>query len=186
MLLEKIELEEGEVVLATVRKHWFVIFLQIFGVLSLSVVPLLLIVLIAFLPEQLNMLTRVTHATNILTYGIAFWMLSLALTGFNTWTQYFLDVWLITDRRVIIIFQEAVFRRRILNFRLERMQDIEVEISGIIATFLDYGTIRAQTASASDDDFSSSGLPHPRELQSLIQSAMDKRLNILRHHTEGL
>jgi hypothetical protein len=65
------------------------------------------------------------------------------------------------------------------NFRLERLQDIKVTIKGIIPTLLNYGTVRAQTASAAESNFTSPGLPAPRELQSLIQAAMDARLATL-------
>ena len=60
-----------------------------------------------------------------------------------------------------------------------RMQDIKVTITGIIPTLLNFGTIRAQTASAAESNFTSPALPDPRGLQSLIQTAMDARLQSL-------
>ena len=97
----------------------------------------------------------------------------------TAWTQYYLDLWILTDRRIIVIDQVYFFNRKVSNFRLERLQDINVSISGLIPTLLDYGTIRAQTASESESNFESKYLPDPRGLQSQIQQAMDARLNKL-------
>jgi hypothetical protein len=186
MLLEKIELEPGEEVLTTVRKHWFVIVMQLLSVAMLFIIPFIAIIILAILPNAAKIFALHTEYRILLTFAVSSWMLCVILIGFNTWTHYFLDLWLITDRRIIVIDQRAFFSRKVSSFRLERLQDIEVEIEGIIATFLDFGTLRAQTASASENDFTSSGLPNPRELQAVIQGATDKRLEVLRHQGEAL
>jgi hypothetical protein len=186
MLLEKIELEPGEDVLITVRKHWFVITMQLFSVALLFLIPFIALIVLAFLPDAQDLFSAHAEYRIILTFGISGWMLCVLLLGFNVWTHYFLDLWLVTDRRIIVIDQRAFFSRKVSSFRLERLQDIEVEIIGIIPTFLDFGTLRAETASASENDFTTSGLPHPRELQALIQGATDKRLGVLRHPVETI
>ena len=99
--------------------------------------------------------------------------------GFTVWTHYYLDLWVISDRRIIVIDQRGFFNRKVSSFRLERMQDIKVTITGIIATLLNFGTIRAQTAGANESNFASGGMPDPRGVQALIQGAMDERLKVL-------
>ncbi len=101
------------------------------------------------------------------------------LATISVWTHYYLDLWVITDRRIIVIDQIHFFNRKVSSFRLERLQDIKVRISGILPTLLNYGTIRAQTASAAESNFTSPALPDPRGLQALIQGAMDERLKKL-------
>ena len=96
-----------------------------------------------------------------------------------TWTHYYLDLWIITDRRIIVVDQVHFFNRKVSSFRLERLQDIKVSINGIIPTFLNFGTILAQTASDAESNFMSNGLPDPRGLQSTIQKATDARLQTL-------
>lgn len=182
MLLERIQLEEGEVILKTVRKHWFVITTQLLSVAILFIVPLLALGVLAFLPKEWNLFAHHDAYRPLLAYGTSYWMLGVILFGFNTWTYYFLDLWLITDRRIIVIEQGSFFNRKVSSFRLERLQDIDAEIVGVIPTFLDFGTIRAQTASASENEFVSSGLPRPRDLQALIQAATDKRIEVLQQH----
>ena len=57
-----------------------------------------------------------------------------------------------------------------LALALARQQD------GIIPTLLNFGTVRAQTASAFESNFKTNGLPDPRGLQGIVQKAMDDRL----------
>ncbi len=174
MLFEKIELEKDEIVLQTIRKHWFVIGIDLFSILLLMLFPLFLILISGLIPE-LTTLTQ-TITLPVFLYGLAAWSLLSLMLGFMIWTHYYLDLWIITDRRIITIDQIHFFNRKVSSFRLERLQDIKVTINGIIPTFLNYGTLRAQTASAMENNFMSHGLPDPREIQATIQRATDARL----------
>ncbi len=179
MLYEKIELEAGEQVLDTVRKHWFVITIELLGLVVLAVMPLLVLSVVAALPEIPALDTLLSGQVPLITYGLAAWLLIMTMMGFTVWTHYYLDLWVITDRRIIVIDQRGFFNRKVSSFRLERMQDIKVTIQGIIPTLLNFGTIRAQTAGANESNFQSSGMPDPRGVQATIQGAMDARLKVL-------
>jgi len=180
MLFEKIQLEASEEVLKVVRKHWFVILSELFGTFMMLLFPFFLLVLFALLPNEWNVLDLHPDKYIIfITYAITGWLLLTLMTAFTIWTHYYLDLWIVTDRRIIVVDQITFFNRKISSFRLERMQDIKVSVVGIIATFLNFGTLRAQTASAAESNFKSTGLPDPRGLQSLIQGAMDRRLTSL-------
>lgn len=176
MLYDKIKLEPNEKVLTTVRKHWFIIVVEMLGILLFALLPLFLFVLVALAPLPFDTTNLFLLYSQEILFVTAGWLLLSTMAGAGVWTHYFLDLWVITDRRIIVIEQVHFFNRKVSNFRLERLQDIKVTIKGIIPTLLNYGTVRAQTASAADSNFTSPGLPAPRELQSLIQTAMDARL----------
>src|SRR3989344_5033211 len=55
---------------------------------------------------------------------------------FTVWTNYYLDVLIVTDKRIIDVEQRGFFSRQASTLRLDRIQDIAVSISGILATFL--------------------------------------------------
>jgi uncharacterized membrane protein YdbT with pleckstrin-like domain len=93
------------------------------------------------------------------------------------WTDYYLNVWCVTNKRIVNVHQIGLFRRKIGSFRLERMQDVNVEINGVLATLLDYGTIHVQTASADMEEFKASFLPRPQEIKSVILGAGDKLID---------
>ena len=177
MLFEKIKLEETEIILKIVRKHWFIIVSELFTVLIAALFPFLLIGVFALLPSEMQMFSLGDRLTlQIFTFGISAWLLLSFFAGFMLWTNYYLDVWIVTDRRIIYIDQRAFFNRNVSMFRLERLQDIEIRTVGILQTFLNYGTLSAQTAGSIENNFISTGLPDPRGLQAIIQRAMDTRI----------
>jgi len=186
MLFDKIELEPNETIIKTARKHWFIIYLELGIILLFALFPFfsMMFLLAVPLPESL-VESFLTHSSLII-FFLAGWLLLTSMAAAAIWTAYFLDLWVITDRRIIVIDQEGFFNRKVGNFRLERLQDIKVTINGVIPTLLDFGTVKAQTASASLSNFESKSLPHPRELQSTIQIAMDARLKTIYKETISL
>lgn len=183
MLYEKIQLEDNEEVLKVVRKHWFIIVAELLATAFMLLAPFLLLIIYLVIPadSQIISLHPEEHIP-LIAYGTIIWLLFALMSGFMIWTHYYLDLWIITDRRIIVVDQINFFNRKVSSFRLERLQDIKFSVNGLIATFLNFGTIRAQTASAAEDNFKTSGLPDPRGLQSIIQKAMDSRLRYLSGH----
>lgn len=179
LLYEKIQLEDGELVLDTVRKHWFIIILELVTIGLVGLLPLVILAGSTLVPDLPFLELLLAGQAGVITYGMAAWVLLTLIMGFSIWTNYYLDLWVITDRRIIVIDQRAFFNRKVSSFRLERLQDIKVTIKGLIPTLLNFGTIRAQTAGANESNFESSGMPDPRGVQSTIQSAMDERLKVI-------
>lgn len=188
MLYEKIQLESDEEILIEVRKHWFILVSELFGVVLMALMPFFLLAMFAILPSIPNLPIELhpEHHLDLITYAIAGWLLITFLAGFTIWTHYYLDLWIVTDRRIILIDQIHFFNRNVSIFRLERLQDIEYVIKGFIPTLFNFGTIKAQTASAFESNFKTVGLPNPRELQALIQKAMDDRLEDLHGHSSAV
>ncbi len=170
MLAEKIKLEDDEVILAQVRKHWFVVSLEMSGIIIVALTPLILYAVTSALnviPETIN-----PHSPLFIALYAAW--LTLAWMGlFGVWTNYYLDVWTVTSKRLIVVDQQGLFNRKTGSFRLERLQDVNVSVKGILATLLNYGTIEAETASG-DDNFIARAVPKPQELKAQILGAADK------------
>lgn len=180
MLLNKLSLEPGEEILKVVRKHWFIITTQLIGAFMTAIVPLILLGFFIELPKFVGGLEiNVGGHALIITFGVATWLLLSTFSAFVVWTHYYLDLWVITDRRIIAVEQIHFFNRTVAIFRLERMQDIEFSIKGLLQTFFNFGTLSAQTAGHLEANFNSSGMPNPDELQNIIQKAMDARLTEL-------
>jgi hypothetical protein len=176
MLFDKIHLESDETVVTTVRMHWLIITLEIVGIAFVGAVPFILVLLVLFFPTESIIRSMMSDYFIYYVFFSCIWLVYATIATISVWTHYYLDLWIITDRRIIVIDQIHFFNRKVSSFRLERLQDIKVRISGIIPTLFNYGTIRAQTASAAESNFTSPALPDPRKLQALIQNAMDARL----------
>lgn len=197
MLLERINLEEDEQVIAIVRKHWWIIFVQTLGIVLFAILPALLLQLVLLFEPGGELLNYIEFSELLSTYGteIVFiysgYLLLLWIILANFWTDHYLDLWAITTRRVILVDQRGFFRRFISSFRLERLQDMNIEVNGVIATLLDYGTIEAQTAGGSNEEFTSHHMPKPRDIKALIVRAADElneqqRRNINELKEQGL
>lgn len=176
MLLEKIQLEKGEEIFKIVRKHWFVIIVELFVALFMALLPFfVLTTLVITLDTHTFFDTPLATLFPSIIFATSLWFVCACMFGYMIWTHYFLDVWVLTNRRVVLINQIHFFNRIVSSFRLERLQDMSVSINGVIGTLLNFGTIRAQTASAHEDGFIMHGVPEPRELLSLIQALAASR-----------
>lgn len=176
MLFEKIQLEADEKIVQTIHKHWFVVFSHAVSIGLVAAAPLAGWIIISILTQQADSTLPVELATYTayFVFFYSFWLLVCWMMFIHAWTTQHLDVWVITTRRVIVIDQVSLFRRRIGSFRLEKLQDVNIEIDGILATFLKYGTIEAETASGSHDaEFRTTHLPHPRNIKAIILKVAD-------------
>jgi len=175
MIFEKINLEDDEQVLSVIRRHWFYVFKQCFFIFVLAVLPLIAYFILNSLSGDIRAILTLYTTHFIFLYSA--WLLINWMMLAGIWTDHYLDIWCITNKRIIKIDQVTLFTRQTGSFRLERLQDLNVEIKGIIATILDYGTIHAQTASADVEEFKATYLPRPQEIKSLILKAADAQMS---------
>ncbi len=170
MHVSKIQLDEDEQVLLQVRKHWFILITQMLSIFVVSIAPIVAWMALEYAAVAAKIAFAVN--TNMLTSFFTGWLILSWMALFSVWTNYYLDVWTITNKRLITVDQRGLFNRNTGSFRLERLQDINVSIKGIIATFLDYGDLRAETASE-DQEFVARCIPKPQEMKALILRAAD-------------
>ncbi|OGG55103.1 hypothetical protein A3D62_01115 [Candidatus Kaiserbacteria bacterium RIFCSPHIGHO2_02_FULL_49_11] len=165
-----IYLQEGEQVEAKVHKHWFILFRDSLGVLIMFAIP--------FIGWEFFTRNGTIEAMSfpinpaLLTFLASLWALFMWLRFFAIWTDYYLDIWIVTDQRVVNIDQKSLFRREVSTLRMERVQDISIEVDGIIATVLNFGTIRVQSAGESKD-FLIEGIANPESIKRKILARMD-------------
>jgi uncharacterized membrane protein YdbT with pleckstrin-like domain len=175
MLFERIKLEKDEKMLRVVRAHWWIIFTQLFSIAIVALLPLVALLVWPLITEATGTTTFLRVQSSVFWIGYLFWLLASLAVAMNTLTNYYLDLWAITDRRIVSIDQQGFFRRRLSSFRLERLQDMNITVTGIIPTLLNYGTIEAQTAGGSNEEFMTHNMPDPRGLKALIIHAADVR-----------
>lgn len=142
-------LEDGEVMIEGVRKHWVVyvedsiihalgclIFIGIAGYLSHNgVIPLI------------STDNKAHIAMVFVLFVIIFWT-----SYFYFWTKNYFDVWYVTDRHIIAVNQKDMFSRESAFMELTKIQDVSFEKNGFLSTFLGYGRLKVQTA-GSDQEF---------------------------------
>ena len=170
-----LHLQEGEHIEIKARKHWYSLFRNSVGLLILLLLPF---VFWSLFSEQIEFtLDKLSIAVNplFLEFLITMWFLFIWVRFFVAWTHYFLDVWIVTDRRIIDIDQKSLFVREVSTLRIEKIQDVTMEIKGIVATVLDFGDITVQTA-AEKREFLMKDIARPGHVKSRILAHLDKRM----------
>ena len=166
-------LDNGENIVKVVRRHWFVMLSFGFSLLLMALAPVLLYMFGKYIGLSLPNLGG--NLKTWITFLYYIWLLLLWTVFFIEWTDYYLDVLIITDRRVIEVEQKGFFRREVSTVRLDRIEDITVNVNGVLATFLDYGTIRIQSA-AEAREFIIRDVPEPNKVKSVIYNLHSKML----------
>lgn len=137
-----LELAPEERILLLIRRHWIVLFgPMILGAAFLVIPPASFFIAPFFLP-----LLALPAITPILNFALALYLLGLSAYLLVLWLSYYLDVWIITTRRIIDVEQHGLFRRQISEIALERVQNVTIEIPGFVATLLRFGNLKIQTA----------------------------------------
>lgn len=132
-----IKLGENEKVIVAVHRHWIVV------ARKMTLVILLLIPLIGILIS----VPRVSPKfAGLILYAVVIYFLFVIFLAFRLWIDYYLDMWILTDKRLIDVEQTGLFQREVSEIPLFRIQDVTVSIPGFAATFLKFGTITVQTA----------------------------------------
>ncbi|MBI4094825.1 MAG: PH domain-containing protein [Candidatus Liptonbacteria bacterium] len=157
-----ITIPSDETVLLEVRRHWYALLLESLLILVLAFIPFVLLGVLGGFEALVNLKT--------LSFGVfltAVWYLLLWMGFFVVWTNYYLDLWIVTDRRIIAVEQHHLFSREISEFRLERIQDVSIDVRGIIPTLLKFGDLHVQTA-GEHRQFVIRQIPHPERVKDLI------------------
>jgi hypothetical protein len=164
-----IKLAHDEKVLYIVRKHWFFTFLRAVSTFFFAVAPLLVFIIGAsFIGLELN-----AEISRLLWILYLVWLIICWVGLFLFWTDYVLDIWIITNKRIIDIEQKGLFSRESSSMRLENIQDITSEVSGIIGTYFGYGTITMQT-SATEREFLMPFAAEANKAKAIIMNLHDQ------------
>jgi uncharacterized membrane protein YdbT with pleckstrin-like domain len=155
------------------RRHWLVLVLEIAVVLVLILGGFFLYYELGTtsLPfwssPYLNGDLAIPLVVQFLPLILIIYLMILWSFAFHSIVDYYLDVWIITDKRIIDIEQHGLFNREISEFNLNRVQDVTVEIRGILATLFDFGNLHVQTA-GDHREFVFKQVPDPQKAKTTI------------------
>ncbi len=155
-----IQLKENEKIILAIHKHWLVLF----GRTALVFIFLLIGIAGFYFVSGFA-------ADNVLFYRLAWFLfivyfLILYLAVLILWMDNYLDMWIVTDERILDIEHIGIFKREVSEFLISHVQDVTIEIPGMLASFLKFGNIRVQTAG--EKFFESKDIPNPEKIKDLI------------------
>jgi len=163
--------QPDETILIKLRKHWFLLLRENIGILFAGVLPIVVLAIISTFDSF--SLSQIAPPA-VWTFSVSLWLLIVWMSLASVWTNYFLDTWIVTDRRIIYIEQVALFRRKVVTLRIERIQDVTDEMHGVIETLLGFGTLRIQTAGPTGEYTVIEGIPHPDKVRNRILDQVDE------------
>lgn len=172
-----------EKIFLLIRKHWFNYIIFIFlAVLMLVPVIGIAVYLVAngnqLLANNAVFLVIVAAIILLLTFAIE-------LYGF---INYYLDVYIVTDRRLVDISQNGLFNRDISELQIRQVQDVSAHVEGFFNTLLHFGDVHIQTA-GERENFIFTSIPHPyavsKQIVDLHETATeDEDLSLIKKYDE--
>jgi hypothetical protein len=154
------------------RKHWLPLFIGMAVIVTLALLP-------AFIATGfISAGSFVIDSRGLLGFASLYcsWLLLLWVGGFRLWTDYILDIWIVTDHKLIDIEQRGLFNRHISTLHLEKVQDVTVEVNGILATTMDFGDLIVQSA-GTEPEFAIRGIYHPYRMKEALLGACSHLTN---------
>ena len=164
---ERIEFQPDERIILKVRKHWPILLKDTSSTIIAGMVPII------FGPILLSMFQVPPIYTGLVNFGFALWLLVVWMALAVLWTDYYLDLWIVTDRRIMNVDQRGLFDRNVSTWRMERVQEITVKTESFMQSFLNYGSIEIQTAGPSDEYATVRGIPNPEHVRDVIMEQVD-------------
>lgn len=178
--MSNITLEADEKIIKVVRRHYIVMLPTIFFSCLAALAPLILsklfgINFISLNPEIESVIGQFFAEWGVFAYAI--WLLAIWVMFFIEWTDYYLDLWIITDKKIIDVEQKGFFNREVTSFIYAHIQDITVETKGFIETFFKFGTLHIQTA-GHNREILIKDAHYPEDARSLILRLQEQSRSI--------
>lgn len=165
-----IPFEENEKVVIELREHWFLVAFQGVCLFGLGLLPLIFV----YIFFQVITFNISSPQVIIALFLYIIWLISIWIFFFMELTNYYLDVWIVTNHRIIDVNQEGLFNRDVAMVPLEKIEDIKVTIRGILPTLMHMGNIYIQTAST-EREFSLIKANDPDNAKHIIYSLIEDR-----------
>lgn len=166
--------EPGEKVVLHLRRHWFILLKTVLFFLFLAILPLFMRY---FFTQQAPGLLTHELWRPVLVLATSIYYLYIWALFYRGFLDYYLDLWVVTDRRILNIEQNDLFHRVISEHRLNKIQDVTSTQQGMFATFLDFGEVRIQTA-GQDPRFNFEQVPAPHA----VARQVNKLIKNYKHH----
>jgi uncharacterized membrane protein YdbT with pleckstrin-like domain len=160
----------GERTLLLLRRHWITLSSLIVSLIVVILLPIAAYVGLRFMnPQFLEDPVRLTLSV----LGLSIFFLFTWLFLYQHFLDYYLDMWIVTNDRILNIEQHGLFSRTVAELRLHRVQDVTAEVKGFVRTMLDYGDVYIQTA-GEQQRFQFEEIPHPNEVAKQILDLADE------------
>ena len=138
----------------------------------LSFLKATLSLLIFFLVIYFVGISRI-FSSLILASILGVWFLATLVYGTYEWLVWYLDLYILSSKRIIDIEQKTLFLRQVSETSLDKIQDVTFEINGFLATLFNYGNVRIETA-GKETIITLEQIKNPESIQKKIFNTQDQ------------
>jgi hypothetical protein len=155
--------QADEEVLIVLREHWLVFFLRLLTWFMFAAFLMLGDWAISHYLPVLTTAPYIAYVNLIKSVYLMFLVLGLLIV----FVMYYLNIQIITNKRIVDITQISLLHHTVSELHLSRIEDVTAEVSGIFGTFLDYGCVYIQTAGETER-FTFHKIPNPQRIEKMI------------------
>lgn len=153
-----------EMVKIVIKRHWIM-----YIILWLYFLTWIIISIILYLVLWLNLITNLLN--------IVFWLF-FSIYLYIEWLNNELDMYVVTNNRIIWIDQISFLNRTISECNLSQVQEVNSKTSWIFANILNYWTLSIQTAwnvTTLKMDFCPDSIQQARKLLNIVDDYREKK-----------
>ncbi len=165
--MKEFELEPGEHVVLEARKHWLLFLGELLPYAVLAIITFALPKLLMLAPPAAKYAGLFNYTETLARAALGVWLLVVWTSAWGAFTRYFLNLWVLTNLRIVDIKQRGYFNREVSSMFLSRVQDVTTNVTGLLPSLLSIGDIRVQTA-GEETDFIMRGIPRPEQMRDII------------------
>jgi hypothetical protein len=167
---DQFKLGHGEEVIMFIRTHWIFLLRDVAGIVLLFLMPTVFIWLLQYfglVPGFQIFGVSFYSLTDIVIYmwGMFCWLMIA-----ERFTDYSLDFWVLTNKRLVESELKKLFDRKLATLELQDIEDITVESPGFFSNYFGYGNLEVQTAGAKNE-FEQTQIANPEHVQQVIFDA---------------
>ena len=104
---------------------------------------------------------------------VSAYYLGIYLFFYAQFVDYYLDLWIVTNDRIVDIEQFGLFSRTISELDLFQIQDVTTDVHGFFATVFHYGDVSVKTASA-NVNIVFRNVPRPNKIREALVRLSDE------------
>jgi uncharacterized membrane protein YdbT with pleckstrin-like domain len=161
----------NEKIIKIIRRDTFILLKKFILIIILISLPALVVFMILSLYPNL---TSGEISYPFIVMAVSGYALFIWLFLFFSFIDYYLDIWIITDERIIDVRQEGFFSRTVSELKLFQVQDVTSELKGVFQFIFKFGDVHVQTA-GEVQRFIFSQIPNPEGIRDIIIKLVEQK-----------
>lgn len=126
------EFRKDEQVILTIRRHWWYFIKLFFQLIAIALILIASFVFLGF--NNISFLVLILAIIIALLLSLYYWFL---------WKN---DVYMLTNQRIIDINRNNIFNKEVIEFTLDKIQDVYYQQHGPIPMLVNFGEVVIETA----------------------------------------